>query len=175
MTVAENPESLPLPAMPPRPARPLSTWQLVRVGCSNTRAACDEEMFEELFVERRYAWGRMFVINDPDGIKRVLQDNVDNYPRIDPIRRVFAFGSASGMLCAEGEVWRRHRRILNPTLDRRAVLADVPALVRLTEEMVRLLGELPSGHELNMGETFTHLLTRSTGQVFAGDDHAIDP
>ena len=105
----------------------------------------------------------------------MLQDNVDNYPRIDAIRRVFAFGSGSGMLCAEGEVWRRHRRMLNPTLDRRAVLADVPALVRLSEEMARLLSELPPGHELNMGETFTHLLTRSTGQVFAGDDRAIDP
>jgi cytochrome P450 len=175
MTVAENAESLPLPAMPPRPARPLSTWQLLRVGFSNTLAACDEEMFEELFVERRYAWGRMFVINDPDGIKRVLQDNVDNYPRIDPIRRVFGFGSGSGMLCAEGEVWRRHRRILNSTLDRRAVLADVPSLVALAEELARRLDELPNGEALNIGEMFTHFQTRATGQVFAGDDRAIDP
>jgi cytochrome P450 len=148
---------------------------MIRVAFANTLAACDEELFEELFVERRYVWGRMFVVSDPDGIKRVLQDNVDNYPRIDAIRRVFAFGSSSGMLCAEGEVWRRHRRLLNPTLDRRAVLADVPALVRVTDEMARLLGELPAGYELNMGETFNHLLTRSTGQVFAGDDRDIDP
>ena len=162
-------------AMPPRPAHPLSTLQLLRTGFSNTLAACDEELFDELIVERRYVWGRMFVISDPDGIKRVLQDNVDNYPRIEPIRRVFAFGSGSGMLCAEGEVWRRHRRLLNPTLDRRAVVADVPGLVRLTEELAGLLGELPPGHSFNMGETFTHLLTRSTGQVFAGGDHAIDP
>src|SRR5712691_305389 len=91
-------------AMPPRPARPLSTLQILRIGFSNTLAACDEELFDELFVERRFVWGRLFVISDPDGIKRVLQDNVDNYPRIDPIRRVFAFGSGSGMLCAEGEV-----------------------------------------------------------------------
>jgi cytochrome P450 len=175
MTVAENSRSLPLPAMPPRPARPLSTWQLLRVGFSNTLAACDEDMFEELFIERRYAWGRMFVINDPGGIKRVLQDNVDNYPRIDPIRRVFAFGSGSGMLCAEGEVWRRHRRILNSTLDRRAVLADVPGLVALAEELARRLDELPGGEALNIGEMFTHFQTRATGQVFAGDDRAIDP
>jgi cytochrome P450 len=175
MSVAEELENRPALAVPPRPPRPLSTLQMIRVAFANTLAACDEELYEELFVERRYIWGRMFIVSDPDGIKRVLQDNVDNYPRIDAIRRVFAFGSSSGMLCAEGEVWRRHRRLLNPTLDRRAVLADVPALVRLTEEMARLLGELPPGHELNMGETFTHLLTRSTGQVFAGDDRAIDP
>jgi cytochrome P450 len=175
MSVAEEFESRPRLAVPPRPARPLSTLEMIRVAFANTLAACDEELFEELFVERRYVWGRMFVVSDPDGIKRVLQDNVDNYPRIDAIRRVFAFGSDSGMLCAEGEVWRRHRRLLNPTLDRRAVLADVPALVHLTDEMARLLGELPPGYELNMGETFTHLLTRSTGQVFAGDNRDIDP
>ena len=175
MTTAEDIIGRPILAIPPRPARPLSTLQLLRVGFSNTLALCDEELYDELFVERRFVWGRLFVISDPDGIKRVLQDNVDNYPRIDPIRRVFAFGSGSGMLCAEGEVWRRHRRMLNPTLDRRAVIADVPGLVALTEEMARLLGALPPGHEINMGETFTHLLTRSTGQIFAGDDCAIDP
>jgi cytochrome P450 len=174
MSAVEYAVSQPLPAMPPRPTQPLSTWQLLRVGFANTLAACDEELFEELFVERRYVWGRVFVISDPEGIKHVLQDNVDNYPRIDPIRRVFAFGSDTGLLCAEGEVWRRHRRILNPTLDRRAVLADVPGLVALAEELARLLTELPAGHELNMGEMFTHFQTRATGQVFAGDDRAID-
>src|SRR5690348_4259486 len=145
MTIAEDVESRPMLAVPPRPPRPLSTLQMLRVGFSNTLAACDEELFDELFVERRYVWGRLFVVSDPDGIKRVLQDNVDNYPRIDAIRRVFAFGSGSGMLCAEGEVWRRHRRLLNPTLDHRAVRADVPGLTALAEELAQLLGEVPRG------------------------------
>jgi cytochrome P450 len=180
MTAAENlrgPIAKPTVrlAMPPRPTRALSTLQILRVGFTNTLAACDEELFDELFVERRFVWGRLFVISDPAGIKRVLQDNVDNYPRIDAIRRVFAFGSGTGMLCAEGEVWRRHRRMLNPTLDRRAILNDVPGLVTLTEELARRIGELQPGQPLHMGEMFAHLLTRSSGQVFAGDDRAIDP
>src|SRR5437762_4620068 len=175
MTIAEDAESRPDLAVPPRPARPLSTLQMIRVAFSNTLAACDEELFEELFVERRYAWGRMFVVSDPDGIKRVLQDNVDNYPRIDAIRRVFAFGSGSGMLCAEGEVWRRHRRLLNPTLDRRAVLADIPGLTALAEELALRLGELPAGQALNMARGFTHLQTRARGTAFAGDDRPTGP
>jgi cytochrome P450 len=175
--VAHQPELRIRPelAMPPRPAHPLSSLKLLRTGFANTLAACDEALFDELIVERRYIWGRMVVISDPDGIKRVLQDNVDNYPRIEPIRRVFAFGSDSGMLCAEGEVWRRHRRLLNPTLDRRAVAADVPGLVRLTEMLADHLGEVPPGQAFDIGETFTHLLTRSTGHVFAGGDRAIEP
>ena len=50
------------------------------------------------------------MISDPEGVRHVLQDNTDNYPRLTWIRRVFEFRSGSGMLHAEGAPWRRHRR-----------------------------------------------------------------
>lgn len=168
-------EPVPLPAMPPRPARRLSTPRLLRVALSNTLAACDEELFDELIVERKYLWGRFFAISDPAGIRRVMQDNVDNYPRIEPIRRVFAFTAGTGMLSAEGEVWRRHRRILNPTLDHRAVLADVPVIVELSKALADHLAGLPPGRKIDVGETFAHLITAATGRIFAAENRDIDP
>ena len=165
----------PLPAMPPRPVRALSTPRLVRVALSNTLAACDRELFEEPIVARRYLWGRLFVVSDPDGIRRVMQDNVENYPRIEPIRRVFSFTAGTGMLSAEGEGWRRHRRVLNPTLDHRAVLADLPMMVELSELLAEHLAGLPRGQQIDIGDTFAHLITAMTGRVFAADDRAIDP
>jgi cytochrome P450 len=173
-TANEILDGAPMLAVPNRPRRALSSWGLARVGLRNTLAACDEELFEELFVERRYFWGRFFVISDPDGIKRVLQDNVDNYPRVDAIRRVFEFGTGTGMLSAEGEVWRHHRRALNPTMDHRAVMAETPMLIDLAEQMAWHLARVPAGEAINVGEAFTHLLTRTTSQVFAGDDREID-
>jgi len=163
------------PAMPRRPRRPLSTPGLLRVALSSTLAALDEELFEEPIVERRFVWGRFFMISDPDGIRRVMQDNVENYPRIDAIRRVFAFTAGTGMLAAEGEVWRRHRRLLNPTIDHRAVLADLPVLVDLSEALAGHLARLPAGHELDIGQTFAHLVTAMTGRVFAGDEREVGP
>jgi cytochrome P450 len=163
------------PAMPRRPKRPLSTTALLRVGLSSTLAALDEALFDELVVERRFVWGRFFVISDPDGVRRVMQDNVENYPRIDAIRRVFAFTAGTGMLAAEGEVWRRHRRLLNPTLDHRTVVADLPVLVELSQILAKHLSQLPAGRELDIGETFAHLITAMTGRVFAADDRTIDP
>ncbi len=174
MAVEAGAQAPPL-ALPPRPRRPLSSWGLLRTGLVNTLAACDEELFDELIVERRYVWGRMVAVSDPDGIKRVMQDNVDNYPRIGPIRRVFAFGSGTGMLSAEGDAWRRHRQMLNPVLDHRAVMADVPMLIALAEELADHLARVPAGKPVNLTEVFTHLLTRATGRVFAGDDRAIEP
>jgi cytochrome P450 len=163
------------PAMPARPARPLSTLRLLRVAQANSLAACDEELFDELFVERRFLGRRFFVISDPEGLRRVLQDNCDNYPRLRWIRRVFEFTSGSGMLHAEGAPWRRHRRLINPTLDHRALLSDVPVLIELVEELGRLLERVPAGQGLDTHDTFRHLVTLSAGHVFAGGDRALDP
>jgi cytochrome P450 len=164
-----------VPAMPPRPAGRLSTLRLLRVAQRNSLAACDEELFDELFVERRFLGRRFYVISDPEGIRQVLQDNNDNYPRLAWIRRVFEFASGSGMLHAEGAPWRRHRRLINPTMDHRAMLPDGPMLIELAEEMARHLASIPAGREIDTHDAFRHLITRSAGQVFAGADRAVDP
>jgi cytochrome P450 len=175
MTLVADTARPPLPAMPPRPSRRLSTLRLLRVAQTNSLAACDEELFDELFVARRLLGQRFFVISDPDGIRRIMQDNYDNYPRLTWIRRVFEFAAGSGMLHAEGTPWRRHRRIINPTLDHRALLPDVPMLIELAEELARHLAAMPAAQPIDLHDAFRHLITRSAGQVFAGDERALDP
>ena len=160
--------------MPPRPRRPLSTWRLLRTFPDNSLAACDEELFEELFVERRFFWGRLFIISDPEGIRHILQSNVDNYVRIPPVRRAFTFTTGGGMNHLEGEEWWRHRRTINPALDHHALQPDFPKLIELSEEMAAHLSASPCGQEFEIGRTLTHLLTRTTGHVFTGDDRRID-
>jgi cytochrome P450 len=174
MTLAVD-AARPLPAMPPRPPRRLSTLRLLRVAQKNSLAACDEELFDELFVERRLLGQRFFVVSHPDGIRRVMQDNYDNYPRLTWIRRVFEFAAGSGMLHAEGTPWRRHRRLINPTLDHRALLPDAPMLIELAEGMARHIAAMPAGQPVDLHDAYRHLITRSAGQVFAGDDRALDP
>ena len=164
----------PVLAMPPRPAHPLSTLALLRTVPSNSLAACDAALFDELVVERRFLWGRVFVVSDPDGIRHVLQDNAANYVRVSPVRRAFEFSSRGGMVCLEGEDWQRHRRVINPALDHRALRPDVPELIRLSEQAAEHLARLPRGEPVEIGRTLTHLLVRLTGRVFAGDEPAID-
>lgn len=157
-----------------RPARPLSLLQMLRAMRGNWLAGCDEALFDEMIVERRLGWRRYVVVNDPDGIRRILQENLDNYPRHRAVRRVFAFETGTGMLCGEGEVWRRHRRIVNPTMDHRALLADLPALGGLAEQMADHIAALPEGEEIDVLQAFLVWIIASAGQVFAGGDREID-
>lgn len=175
--MADRSEARPAPplAMPPRPARPLSMLELLRVLPANSLAACDEALFDELIVERRLLGRRFFIVSDPDGIKRVMRDNVDNYPRIEPIRRLFHFSAGSGLVSAEGDPWRRHRRLLNPTLDHRAILAHVPVMIDLAGQLAGHLARLPPHQEIDIGETFAHLMTAFSGRVFAANEREIDP
>jgi cytochrome P450 len=161
-------------ATPPRPARRLSSLGLLRTFTTNSLAVCDQELFEELFVERRYFWGRVFVVSGPDGLRRVLQDNTGNYQRLGAFRRIFEFSGGGGMVCLEGEDWWRHRRVVNPALDQRALRPDLPALIALTEQMTELLAEAPRDRPFELGRALQHLITRATGQVWAGDEPEID-
>src|SRR5437764_471933 len=161
--VTQVPQTQPALALPPRPRRPLSSWQLFRTFPDNAVAACDEELFEELLVERRFFWGCLFVVSDPDAIHRILVENVDNYIRIPPVRRAFTFTSGSGMNHLEGEEWWRHRRTINPALDYRALLPDLPELIRLSEDMAAHLAALPPGQELGAAELRDEVLTLAAG------------
>jgi cytochrome P450 len=174
MSAADTLERGHIPAMPPRPAQPLRGLRLLRAAQDNSLTACDEELFDELIVERRLLGRPFFVISDPDGIRRVMQDNYDNYPRLGWIRRVFEFAAGSGMLHAEGDPWRWHRRLINPVLDPRAMAAEVPMLITIAEEMAQVVAQMPADKPIDLHDAFRHLVTRSSGQIFTGDDREID-
>jgi cytochrome P450 len=126
-------DTAPILVTPRCPARPLSTLAFVKAVSTNSLTACDAELFEELIVPRRYLWQHVFFVSDPEGIKRVFLDNVENYPRVARIRRLFAAELGTGSLASEGETWWRHRRVAAPTVDRRAIAPEIPALIRLSE------------------------------------------
>jgi hypothetical protein len=107
----DDPDPAPIPVTPSRPARPLGTIAFLKTVATNSLSAFDEELFDELVVPRRYLWQRVLFVSDPEGIKRVFLDNVDNYPRFRHIRRLFQAGLGTGSLGTEGETWWRHRRI----------------------------------------------------------------
>jgi len=120
-------------AMPDRPEKPLPLLRFLKEIPNNSLGVLDAELYRELFVTRRYGAVTACFVSEPAGVKRVLVDNFDNYPRVPTIRRLFEAEIGTGTLASEGETWRKHRRIATPAIDHRAVKPDAPALIALAE------------------------------------------
>ena len=173
MSLVDGADRAPVLAVPPRPARPLSALALIKMARRNSLAVCDEALFDELFVERSFLGQRVVIVSDPAGIKRVLLDNFDNYPRLPQFRRMLEPGLGSGLLASEGEVWRRHRRLVAPTIDARATLPEMSIMTELTEELARYWATLPAGGDIDIGRQIAFLISVAMGRMFAGDDPAV--
>jgi cytochrome P450 len=161
-------DSAPLPAMPPRPARRLSTIGLLRAASTNSLAACDEELFEKLAVPRRYLGFPVFFISDPAGIKRVMLDNFDNYPRLASFRRLLENGLGTGSLASEGETWWRHRRLGGPTVNQHAFQPDVPILITMVERFAEQLAKTPPGLPFDLERQLDTLVMQLWNHVVTG-------
>ncbi|MGE5269325.1 MAG: cytochrome P450 [Thiohalocapsa sp.] len=157
-------------AVPPRPAQALSTVEFLRTIATNSLAVCDEQLFDELIVPRRYVWQRVLFVSDPDAIKRVFLDNVENYPRFRYIRRLFQANLGTGSLGTEGELWWRHRRIAAPAIDHRAIMPDIPAMIAAAETAAGRLAAYRPGEVFDLEQAVSDLLIGLWNEVVTGGD-----
>ena len=150
-------------AGPNRPVRPLSPLKFLKTVVDNTLGVFDDALFDELVVVRRYGPATVAFVSDPVGIRHVLVDHFDDYPRLHLIRRLYAAQIGTGSLATSGPVWWRHRRIAAPALDRRAVAPEISAIAAAAEAGADALAEqvgAPINIAFEVGNILVGLLHR---------------
>jgi cytochrome P450 len=80
--------------------------------------------------------GAVLLVNDPSGARRVLQDNHRGYCKQTVQYSSLAAVTGSGLLTADGEAWRRHRRIMQPAFHHGG-LASIAEHARAAGERLR--------------------------------------
>jgi cytochrome P450 len=168
-------DTAPILVTPRCPARPLSTLAFVKAVSTNSLTACDAELFEELIVPRRYLWQHVFFVSDPEAIKRVFLDNVENYPRYRHIRRLFRNGLGTGTLGTEGELWWRHRRVTAPALDQRAIMPNVPRMIAVAEALAGDLETVAGDRTIDLEPVVGTLSIAMLNEVVTGGEPAAMP
>ena len=63
------------------PEKPLSLLQTIKVARENGMATVPRGAYEDLIYEMKSIAGNALVVSDPVGVKRILLDNVANYPK----------------------------------------------------------------------------------------------
>ncbi len=103
--------------LPPKPAparvalpAPLAIWALRR----NSLATWGDLAYELSIVSRPFLGRQSVLVNDPAAIRRVLVDNHEAYGRAPATVRILEPITGKGLFLAEGETWKRQRRLMAP-------------------------------------------------------------
>ena len=113
--------------------------------------------YEQPVLKLRTVFGDVVVVADPVGVKHVLVDNVANYPKTDLERRFLTALFGHGLLGADGEHWRRHRKIMAPAFTPAATEGYGAAIVAKVEAHRSGWAQLADGAGLDISEEMTRL------------------
>lgn len=111
-----------IPAQPPRVPDWLPGWRgMFGERLRSAVYGIAEPAFDVWHKQRSFLNMQLHIVNSPEMIGHVLLDNHSNYVRPLLTRQILAPIIGNGLLSAEGEDWRKQRKIVAPTFAPSAV------------------------------------------------------
>ncbi|MBT9587780.1 cytochrome P450 [bacterium] len=118
-------------------------------------------------VAYRYGPLSRVMVNHPEGVVRILQDNHLNYNKNSPFYHMLKWFLGEGLITSDGELWRQQRRLIQPAFQRRKIEAMAPMMVASTEALI----EGWRGRErVDVVEEMVHLTLRIIGMAIFSQD-----
>jgi cytochrome P450 len=93
------------------------------------------EIFSRNLIYSKLLFLDSFLVIKPDYIEQVLLTNQQNYVKSHFVQRLLGPVLGQGLLTAEGELWRRHRRIASPAFQHRRVEGFVDIMAECSETL----------------------------------------
>ncbi len=84
---------------------------------------------------------RWHMLADPGGLRRVMLENLDNYPKSEVMRRMLRPAIGNSLFNADGAEWKWQRRAVTPVFTHRNVVALAPAMTATAERATARLRE----------------------------------
>lgn len=113
-------------------------------------------------------------ITDPEGIRRVLQGNVDNYTR-GAYYKAFELFMGDGLLTLNDAEWRAHRKVVNPAFTPGAVAARAEETDAAVADLVdRWAEHARAGRPFDLYAESMRLTCRVIGHALVGRDLSRD-
>jgi cytochrome P450 len=108
------------------PERPLTGFRAVAAIKNNPIEAMPRGVFEGPCVDQRLLGRQLLWVADPEGVKTVLLDEVENFPKGFVQARVLRPITGDGLLTSDGAHWRFQRRAAAPEFTPAKALAFTP-------------------------------------------------
>src|SRR6516162_9787152 len=115
-------------------------------------------------VQTRFLWKPTYIITDPAAIADVLVTQASSFIKPYVLRRLrVLFGD--GLLTSDGEVWLRHRHLMQPAFRSDRMPAFLAVVARNTEEM---LSRWQDGEERDVYPELAELCMKNIMQTMFG-------
>lgn len=113
---------------------------------------------------------RWHMLADPGGLKRVLLDNLKNYPKSEIMRRMLRPAIGESLFNADGADWKWQRQAVAPIFTHRNVVALAPAMSATAERACERLAACAGRTEL-VGEMLTATFDVICDVALSGREH----
>jgi cytochrome P450 len=150
VTTPDLPPKKRLAGFGPPPLKPASLLATVRSTKGNPFELIPLQAYEQPFYLSKSFLAPVLMVNDPEGVRRVLLDNVANYPKNDLEIEFFSAMFGEGLLSAPGPKWRTHRKVMAPSFGTRTVESYAPAMVETAVAFAEHWDALPESAEMDI-------------------------
>lgn len=125
----------------------------------------------------RFCLGPLTVhlINHPDHVEHVLQSGSRNYDKATRSSTNIRAISGDSLLVSNGELWKRQRRLMQPTFHRHRIATLANEMIAFTNAMLESWrAELAKGRPLDIASEMMRLTYRIVGKTLLGADVGSD-
>ena len=169
-------DTQPQPFVPPHPiprTTPPSVIELIRTVVRNPVEIWGENCYTKPYVTATYLGERTLVANDPGLVRRILVENPDNF-RMSRMRQLILRPILrDGLISAEGEVWKRTRKVIAPMFTPRHIKSFADMMhARIGEFLERYRRAPGQVHDISID--MTHLTYEVLSVTLFSDEIASD-
>lgn len=122
-----------------------------------------------MFVVRAPPQGEVLVVADAELVRKILRARPARVARYRTMREVIDELGVTGVFTAEGEAWRRQRKLVMAGFNSRAMLASFDQVAEITERL-RVHWEAARGEPVDVLEDLMRYTIDITGAVALGRD-----
>lgn len=115
-----------------------------------------------------------YLVNDPDGVRRVLVGNARNYGKSTIQYRALSLVTGEGLLVADTEPWRRQRRLVQPAFHHETLEDLVGHVQTALDGVCSEWDDLPPGAVTDVDAAMMHAALEIVGHALFGTDLSQD-
>lgn len=115
----------------------------------------------------------VYLLNNPEHIKHVLQDNQRNYFKGKGYDKLFPV-LGNGLLLSDGDFWHRQRKLSQPAFHRQRLIGFSKTMTDATAEMLERWKKHPAGETLDVAKEMMRLTLAIVSRTLLSTDVSDD-